>query len=214
MSHRCFFFPKCSGQADLFGGGKRESLVFLDFETTGLEAGRNHITEFGALKIDSEGFEHTFESFVKVPVKLEQKIIQITGITDEMLKEAPPIEKVMEKFAEFVGDAILVAHNAEFDLPWLLVASERTSIPIHVKQVVCTLKWARKSNEPHCSLGALAKKYKIGHNNAHRALADAGATKELFFILDNLKVIDRPNEDIAHYRAVADKVMARYARML
>ena len=73
---RCFFFPRCSGQADLFGGSK-ESLVFLDFETSGLDAAKNYITEVGALKIDEEGFEHTFESLIKIPVPLDQKIIKI-----------------------------------------------------------------------------------------------------------------------------------------
>lgn len=212
MGGRCFFFPKCSGQADLFGGS-RESLVFLDFETSGLDAAKNYITEVGALKIDEEGFEHTFESLVKIPVKLDQKIIQITGITDDMLATAPDLPSVMKNLIEFIGDATLIAHNAEFDLPWLLIASMETGITLPVKKIICTLKWARASAEPQGSLGALTKKYKIGHQNAHRALADAAATKEIFFIFDQMKAAARPVEDIQVYQDIADKVATRSDRL-
>jgi DNA polymerase III epsilon subunit family exonuclease len=212
MGGRCFFFPKCSGQADLFGGSK-ESIVFLDFETSGLDAARNYITEVGALKIDQEGFEHTFESLVKIPVPLDQKIIQITGITDDMLKDAPDLESVMKDLVEFIGDATLVAHNAEFDLPWLLMASMETKVTLPVEKVICTLKWARASSEPQGSLGALTKKYKIGHQNAHRALADAAATKEIFFIFDQMKAAPRPVESVSVYQEIADKVATRSDRL-
>lgn len=212
MGGRCFFFPRCSGQADLFGGSK-ESLVFLDFETSGLDAAKNYITEVGALKIDEEGFEHTFESLVRIPVPLDQKIIQITGITDDMLKTAPELPAVMKDLVEFIGDATLIAHNAEFDLPWLLIASMETKVTLPVKKVICTLKWARASSEPQGSLGALTKKYKIGHQNAHRALADAAATKEVFFIFDQMKAAPRPVEDVSVYQDIANKVAIRSDRL-
>lgn len=211
VGHRCFFFPRCSGQADLFAVAK-ESLVFLDFETSGLEAGKDYITEFGAVKIDEDGFEHIFESFVKVPVPLEPKITQITGITDAMLEHAPDLASVMERFKVFLGDSILVSHNAEFDVPWLLVAAHDTQVSLGLSKVICTLKWSRKLQEPHSSLGALTKKYKIGHQNAHRALADASATKELFFIFETMKGSVRPIEPISFYEHITGKILGRFRK--
>lgn len=211
VGHRCFFFPRCSGQADLFAVSK-ESLVFLDFETSGLEAGKDFITEFGAVKIDEEGFEHVFESFVKIPVSLEPKITQITGITDSMLEHAPDLSVVMQKFKSFLGNSVLVSHNAEFDVPWLLVASHDTGVSLDFSKVICTLKWSRKLQEPHSSLGALTKKYKIGHNNAHRALADASATKELFFIFETMKGSVRPIEPLSYYQHMAGKILSRFRK--
>jgi len=211
VGHRCFFFPRCSGQADLFATAK-ESIVFLDFETSGLEAGKDHITEFGAVKIDEEGFEHIFESFVSVPVALEPKITQITGITDAMLENAPDLKSVMERFKAFLGNSILVSHNAEFDVPWLLVASHDTGVALPMESVICTLKWSRKLQEPHGSLGALTKKYKIQHSNAHRALADAAATKELFFIFETTKGSTRPIEPISLYQHTTDKILGRFRK--
>ncbi len=211
VGHRCFFFPRCSGQADLFATAK-ESIVFLDFETSGLESGKDHITEFGAVKIDEEWFETIFESFVKVPVALDERITQITGITDTMLENAPDLKRVMERFKAFLGNSILVSHNAEFDVPWLLVASHDTGVNLGLKSVICTLKWARKLQEPHGSLGALTRKYKILHSNAHRALADAAATKELFFIFEITKGSTRPVEPVSLYQHMTDKVLARFRK--
>jgi len=205
IGHRCYYFPKCSGQTSLFSQ-KKECLVFLDFETTGLELTKDHIIEIGALKIDPEGFEHTFDTFVKSPVVLSEKIKAITKINDDMLTNAPEIKEVIESFYEFIGDATIIAHNAEFDVPWLLNEFQNHKLPIKDNSIICTFKWAQRMKEPRSSLSALTKKYKIGHLNAHRALADAAVTKELFFIYEDSKLTDRPTQPISDYLKILEKI--------
>lgn len=205
LSHRCFYFPKCSGQNSLFSA-KQECLVFLDFETTGLHAVTDHIIEIGALKIDEDGFEETFEVLVKPPIALPPKITQITHITDQMLETAAPIETILPQFFEFIGNATLVAHNAEFDLLWLLIALEKQHLALPNNDVICTLQWAKQLKEGRAGLGALTKKYQIGHQNAHRALADAAATKELFFIFENKNDSPRPVKALSVYQDMSQKL--------
>ena len=211
IGHRCFYFPKCFGQSTLFAP-KKECLIFLDFETSGLEPGRNHIIEIGALKIDSDGFEHTFDTFVKPPVALTEKITQITKITDAMLKDAPKIEEIIQDFYDFIGDATIIAHNAEFDTTWLIMEFLKHNLPLKNNNIVCTFRWAQAMNESRCSLAALTKKYKIGHLNAHRALADAAVTKELFFIYEDAQSIDRPVKPIQDYLKIVDKIKSAQKR--
>ena len=200
-------------RASLFGAQK-ESLVFLDFETTGLEAGKDHLIEIGALKIDENGFEHVFDTFVKPPISLPEKIISITKITDDMLINAPTIDKVIDDFIEFIGNATIIAHNAEFDVPWLLLESKKHNLDVKSNSVICTFKWAQALKEGRSSLGALAKKYKIGHLNSHRALADSGATKELFFIFENMQTIPRPVQKLSHYQNIAEKITRKRSQTI
>lgn len=208
IGNRCFFFPKCSGQSQLFGN-THDSLVFLDFETTGLDAGLEHIIEIGAIKIDEEGYEHTFLSFVKPPKPLDPKISSITGITNQMLETAPTIEDILPSFLEFVGSAILIAHNAEFDITWLLVNAKRLNLQLQSTQVICTVQWAKQSGEAQASLGSLTKKYKIMHQHMHRALADAAATKELFFVFDQQKKSARPLVSIKVFEELSNQLISR-----
>lgn len=210
LSHRCFFFPKCSGQGDLFGVTK-DSMVFLDFETTGLEAGKDNIIEIGALKIDEEGYEHVFQTFVKPVVPVSDVITKITGITPDMVENAPELGPSLQKLMAFIGTAKIIAHNAEFDLPWLCTALIRHAIPKPGNEVICTLVWARQNQEPHCSLSALSKKYSLSHANAHRALADAAATKELYFIFENYRKAPAPIRLLHEYWEMSEKITARYA---
>jgi DNA polymerase III epsilon subunit family exonuclease len=209
LSNRCFFFPMCSGQGDLFGIEK-ESLVFLDFETTGLDPGNNHIIEIGALKMDEEGYDHTYQTLIKPPVPIGSEITRITGITDEMVENSPNIEPCLQKLIEFIGDAKLVAHNADFDMPWLALNALRNNIELKNNKVICTLKWAKLYNEPRASLTALTKKYSIPQQNAHRALADAIATRELFFIYENLKEHERPTTKLTEYVELSKKITSKY----
>ncbi len=210
VGHRCVEFPRCAGQGELFGMSV-ETLVFLDFETTGLDSGREHIIEIGALKIDHEGYEHVFNTFVEPPVSIDYRITGITGITDAMVQGAPNSATAVAQLLTFIGNAKIVAHNADFDLPWLMIAANRHGLEVNATQVICTLKWARALGEPHCSLGALSKKYQISHHNAHRALADATVTKELFFVLESKANSVRPIVDIDTYRKIAEQAAARTA---
>ncbi len=209
LGHRCFFFPKCSGQTDLFGA-VRESFTFLDFETTGLEIGRDYVIEVGALKIDEEGYEHVFQSLIKPPVSISPKITQITGITNEMVANSPSLLPVFKSLVAFIGTSKLVIHNADFDMLWLLSGVMRHALPLDDTQVICTLKWARAMGEPQASLGALTRKYGIGHANAHRALADAAATRELFFIFDRNNKVPRPVQTVSAFKPATQKLMDRY----
>lgn len=190
LAHRCFFYPNCSGQTDLFGEVK-DSFTFVDFETTGLESNKDHIIEIGALKIDREGYEYIFQTLVKPPISIPNKIAEFTGITDQMVENSPEISIAIKQLFEFIGDSKIVAHNADFDMPWLIYNGLGNGLTLPETDVICTLKWARASDEPRGSLSALTKKYGISHNNAHRALADAAATKELFFIFENAKKSER-----------------------
>lgn len=209
LGHRCFFFPKCSGQTDLFGA-VRESFTFLDFETTGLEIGRDYLIEVGALKIDEDGYEHVFQSLIKPPVPISPKITQITGITNDMVANSPPLLPVLKSLVDFIGTSKLVIHNADFDMLWLLSGVIRHNLNLSDTQVICTLKWARSMGEAQASLGALTRKYGIGHANAHRALADAAATRELFFIFDRNNKVPRPHQTVSDFKASTQKLVDRY----
>ncbi len=198
LTHRCFFFPKCSGQADLFAK-KQESIIFLDFETTGLDPVRDHIIEIGALKIDHEGYDQPFQVLVKPPVDIDERITKITGITNEMVAHSCTIVDALTKLMDFIGDGKIVVHNAEFDIPWLLTALKRHQLVFSNNPVICTLKWARKNGEARASLGALTKKYSIRHHNAHRALADAVSTRELYLIFENTFQYNKSEEPLMAY---------------
>ncbi len=205
IGHRCFYFPKCSGQASLFQQ-KKECLIFLDFETTGLDLRKNHIIEIGALKIDPDGFEHTFDTFIKSPINLPEKIKTITNITDDMLEHAPNMKEIINNFYEFIGNATIIAHNADFDIPWLVNEFIKYNLPLQNNSIICTFKWAQLMKEQRSSLSALTKKYKIGHLNAHRALADAAVTKELFFIYEDAQLVPRPIQPLSDFEKILKKI--------
>ena len=210
MGHRCIFHPDCSGQNNLFLE-KKEPLLFLDFETSGLEIGKESIIEIGALKVDENGIEHTFETFVKPQEPISPKIQKITGITNEMLADVPSLSDSMMKFKDFIKGTTLVAHNADFDLPWLITALLRLDLEIPFDKVICTLEWARKNKESQCSLGKLSRKYNLSHNNAHRALADAVTTKGLYYILEQQNEANKSFKSIDTYKTRCADLVEKYS---
>ena len=214
---RCLDHPTCGNQEQLFGRHLLDKTdVFLDFETTGLEIGNESIIEIGACRVDRDGSESFFQELIKPTSEIKPLITNITGITNEMVKDAPSLEVVIKEFMGFSDGACLVAHNAQFDIPWLLTTLLRFNIDIPFDQLLCTLKWAKTKEEGKRSLGALSKKYNIGHENAHRALADAVVTKSLFFIYDqDMQEVDqKPFESIDRYLDMSKKIVGQFPQFI
>ena len=156
------------------------SLVFLDFETTGLNPNKDTIIEVGALKLYPNGKQEIFQSLINPNQPLLPIITQITHITDKMLENAPSLENQIPKLLKFINNTTIVAHNAKFDCKFLENTCKKLKLTYPKNNVICTLKIAKKRKEPQCSLTKLGEKYNIINKHAHRALDDAIATKDLY----------------------------------
>lgn len=158
--------------------------VVFDLETTGLDPKKNKIIEIGAARIRGGRIESTFQTFVNPGVLLEERIVELTGITQEELDKAPYIETIIDEFLAFIGDDVLLGHNLQFDYSFLKRAVVQCSQDKNCKFEklgLDTLHIARKylSELPSRSLPELCKYYEIGHL-PHRALDDAIATHEVY----------------------------------
>ena len=105
-----------------------QEFVAFDLETTGLSSQKDRIIEIGAVVLKNGEELDRFQTFVDPERPLERKIVELTGITDEMLQGAPKIEEVLPKFLEFVGDRVLVAHNSDFDTGFIRAECERQGL--------------------------------------------------------------------------------------
>ena len=110
------------GQTSVYGSKNQDidtEYCVLDIETTGLSFRTEKITEFGAIKIKNGQIIDTFECFVNPEKPIPYEVIKVTHITDDMVRDAETIEQVLPKFLEFIGDDVLVAHNANFDIGFI-----------------------------------------------------------------------------------------------
>jgi DNA polymerase III epsilon subunit family exonuclease len=151
-----------------------EGLICLDLETTGLSPLINNIVEIAGIKITPSGVEK-FVSLVNPGLAMDSKNIAIHHITNEMVKESPSIQDVLPKFMEFAGDLPLIAHNAQFDLGFIVYGLHKLGLPFSHNKVFCTVKLSRLvfKEFAHFRLGLLAEKLNIEIKNAHRAEDDA-----------------------------------------
>lgn len=161
----------------------------FDLETTGLNPREGcGIIEVGAVKIRGET-EETFQALANPGHSIPDEITEITGLSDGDIQGQPPAEDVVDRFLEFAGDSILIAHNARFDLSFL-----RHSSPVTVENdYIDTLRLSRQliTADSH-SLSALAEMLELPLDRAHRALDDALATRYLFLHLS--KKITEPED--------------------
>ncbi|WP_312699064.1 PolC-type DNA polymerase III [Sedimentibacter sp.] len=162
--------------------------VVFDIETTGLSPITDDIIEIGAVKVANRRVIDSFSTFVHVHRSLPAKIIELTSITDDMLQGQPEITSVLPEFFNFVGDSVLVAHNASFDVSFI----KNKTIKYLDKQcdppVLDTLELSKaliKDVKNH-KLNTLTKKLGINLENHHRAVDDANATAQLFIQLMNI----------------------------
>ena len=114
------------GEQDI---GFGDEYVAFDLETTGLSSANDRIIEIGAVVMKNGEELDRFQTFVDPQRPLEKKIVELTGITDEMLKGAPKIEEVLPEFLKFVNGRVLVAHNSDFDTGFIRAACARQGLP-------------------------------------------------------------------------------------
>lgn len=163
-----------------------DSYVCLDLETTGLDPKKDKIIEIGAVKVKDREVVDIMETFVNPERPLEERIIALTGIKDEQLSNAPDIKEILPKLIDFIGDDILLGHRVSFDYSFVKKAAINQRLKFE-KFGIDTLKLARKflPDLESRSLEFLCRHFEIEHS-AHRALADAKATSELYYKLVEL----------------------------
>ena len=161
------------------------TFVVFDVETTGLSTAYDTIIELAAVKIKEGKVIERFERFANPHKPLTAKIIELTHITDDMLQDAPEVDEVVKEFKDFIGDSIVVAHNASFDIGFLYTAYEKAGIHGVTHPVIDTLELSRFLNPTLKShrLNTLCKKYGIELTQHHRAIYDTEATGELMLYL-------------------------------
>ncbi|MBL7500659.1 DEDD exonuclease domain-containing protein [Frankia sp. CNm7] len=196
------------GSLDELGRPLRDvTFVVFDLETTGTGPSTAEITEFGAVKVHGGEVVAEFATLVRTTDGVPPLITVLTGITDAMLAEAPPLAEVLPAFLEFIRGSVLVAHNAGFDLSFLKAACERVGYPVPTWEHLDTAKLARRvvtrDESPDNKLSSLARLFRARTEPCHRALADARATVDvlhgLFERLGNLGVTTL--EDVHEYSA-------------
>ncbi|MFS0782263.1 PolC-type DNA polymerase III [Bacillus sp. 1P06AnD] len=171
--------------------------VVFDVETTGLSAVYDTIIELAAVKVKNGEIIDTFEAFANPHHPLSATTIELTGITDDMVRDAPEIGTVLKRFKEWAEDDILVAHNASFDMGFLNVGYKKIGYERAANPVIDTLELGRflypemKSHR----LNTLAKKFDIDLTQHHRAIYDAEATGHL--LIKMLK--DAAEKEIAYH---------------
>src|SRR6266536_6099569 len=163
--------------------------VVVDLETTGLRPGSSQICEIGAVRV--RGFElvEEFQTLVDPRVPLGAVVSALTGLTDRQLRGAPPPSLAVRRFLAFAGDAVLVAHNARFDLAFLDRETERLTGSRLAAPVVDTVPLARRllaGRVPRASLAQLSYFFGTAVQPCHRALPDAQATAEVLLALIGL----------------------------
>lgn len=158
-----------------------QEFVVFDLETTGFSNINDKITEIGAAKIRDFEIVDRFSELVNPEKDISYKVQELTGITNEMVKDKPTIEEILPKFMEFVGDDVLVAHNADFDTGFIMQKCKEQGLEYKNKKVD-TLMLARimLPNLKRYKLDKVAKEVGVQLLNHHRAVDDAEATANIF----------------------------------
>ncbi len=171
------------GDPSAGGASLDGEFVVFDLETTGFSAQNDRITEIGAVRIKDGKLLDSFGTFVNPEKKIPAEITKITGITDEMVADAPLEREAVSALLDFAGDATLVAHNANFDLSFIRAVAARHNLP-RAKDGIDTVALARRAlpTLKNHKLDTLASYFSLAFNH-HRAEEDARVTAQIFLYL-------------------------------
>lgn len=158
--------------------------AIIDIETTGNSYRFGQITEIAIVLHNGSKVTDTFSTLVKPDMDIPLFITRLTGITNEMVKEAPPFYKIAKKVVEMTAGRTFVAHNVHFDYKFIKEEFKRLGYDYH-RKTLCTVQLSRKLIPGHrsYSLGKLCAELGIEINGRHRATGDALATAKLFDLL-------------------------------
>ena len=156
----------------------------LDLETTGFSFRTEKITEVGIMKVKNGEVIDEFSCFVNPEKTIPQRVVEVTNITDDMVKDAETIDKVMPKILEFVGDSVLVAHNADFDIGFLKYNANELGLSLE-NTYLDTLRLAKDlfPDYKKYKLGKIAENLGIKVEVAHRALDDVDTTVKVLNVM-------------------------------
>lgn len=163
-----------------------DNYTVIDIETTGLDSSLDNILEISAIKVRNNTIIDSFSSLVHYAEELPEFITELTGITNDMVKDAPILDMVLNNFYNFIGNDILIGHNVNFDINFLYDSLKNNANKYLSNDFVDTLRLSRKviKELDHHRLSDLLSYYKIDNSNQHRALADCNYTFEIY---NNLK---------------------------
>ena len=179
-----FVNDKTSAVTGDYKGSFDDEFVVFDIETTGLSVLTSQIIEIGAVKIKSGKVLERFNEFVDPCVPIPEIITELTGINDDMVKGADKIDVVLRQFLDFIGDRLLIAHNANFDISFIRKASRDLGYAFSNPYLdTVTLSRYLNSDLKSHKLDAVAKYYNLGDFNHHRACDDAEMLANIFFAM-------------------------------
>lgn len=173
-------------QSDMFDEQKtfEGNYVVFDLETTGLDSVKDEITEFGACKIENGVITQVFSTFVHPSKHIPREVTDLTGITDDMVKDAPSINYVLPDFYKFCYGSTLVGHNVAFDMGFIYAAARKLNYnfdnPLKDTMEMARVKLPGLKNY---KLGTVVERLNVKLENAHRAVNDATATAKVFIKL-------------------------------
>ena len=178
----------------------RAKFVVLDLETTGLNCYYDRIIEFGAVRVENGIVTESMDLLINPERPLPKKIVDITSITDKMLENKPTIETAIHKIVDFIGDAILVTHNADFDFSFIQHSLRRLGMEELKNPVIDTLSLSRylfPESKSH-RLGSLCRNMEVAYNEdeAHRADYDARVLNDVWQPM--LVLLTKNNHHLTH----------------
>jgi len=184
--------------------------IVLDLETTWLSKYKHQITEIAAIKFDGEKIIGTYQTLINPERNIPSWITRLTGITNEMVKNAPRISEILPEFLNFIQDHILVAHNSSFDY-WFLSENIYKHHNFWLENpVICTRKLTSRliPELPKKNLWSICEYMNLINEQAHRAMWDTEVTVEVFknllklleqkWIIDKSEIIEFQNKSIHH----------------
>ena len=163
------------------GQSLKGTYVVFDLETTGFSSAKDKIIEIGAVKVENGEITDKYSTFVNPKIPIPFRITQLTSITDEMVMESPEIETILPQFLKFVGDAVLVAHNASFDVSFIEENCRQQGIePDFTSVDTVGLARVLLPTLSKFKLNVVAKALNISQEHHHRAVDDARVTAEIY----------------------------------